>query len=95
MDYHAAECCFGTLFIWRKFFDTYWAVVHGSLIIKVTSGGKSFILPPFGGVNEDLPIVIESLREYFGHKPFELHGVYESTIERFRRYLRKRSMVLS
>jgi hypothetical protein len=84
-DYHAAECCFGTAFIWRGCYDTYWAVCHGSLILKVTVGGKTFVLPPYGARDEDLPLILQSLKEYFGGQPFEIHGIYESTKERFAR----------
>ncbi|MCH3951134.1 MAG: phosphatidylglycerol lysyltransferase domain-containing protein [Acidaminococcus sp.] len=75
------------MFIWRKYFDTYWAVSHGALILKVTNEGRTFVLPPFGGVDEELPLVVESLKDYFHHEPFEFHGVYDTTIERFKKYL--------
>ncbi len=86
-DYHASECCFGTNFIWRHGFDTYWAISHGSLIMMVTVQNKTFITPPFGGVNEELPQVLDELRAFFGGKPFEIHGIYEDTIARFEKYL--------
>lgn len=85
-DYHASECCFGSIFIWRGCYDTYWAISHGCLLLKVTVNGNTFMLPPFGGVSEDLPKVLDALKEYFGG-PFEIHGVYEHTLERFQKYL--------
>jgi len=75
------------LFIWRKFYDTYWAVCHGALILKVTLASHTFLLPPYGGIDEDLPIVVAELKEYFQGQPFEFHGIYESTIARFNKYL--------
>ena len=45
------------------------------------------MLPPFGGVNEDLPKVLCALKQYFKGEPFEMHGIYEHTIERFQKYL--------
>lgn len=49
--------------------------------------GTTFVLPPFGGVNEDLPKVLCALKQYFKGEPFEMHGIYEHTIERFQKYL--------
>ena len=53
----------------------------------MTVNGNTFVLPPFGGVNEDLPKVICALKQYFKGEPFEMHGIYEHTIERFQKYL--------
>jgi hypothetical protein len=83
-DYHAAECCFGTEFIWRGCFDTYWAICHGALIMKVTVNGNTFVLPPYGGKDEDMPLIVAALKEYFNGS-FEFHGIYDSTIERFKK----------
>ena len=54
------------------------------LILKVTVNGVTFVLPPFGGKDEDMPLIVNALKEYFGG-PFEFHGIYESTMERFKR----------
>lgn len=51
----------------------------------VTVHGVNFLLPPFGGRDEDLPEVLTALKEYFQGKPFEFHGIYEETVERFKR----------
>lgn len=47
----------------------------------------TFLLPPFGGINEELPKIIQALRENFQGKPFEIHGIYDSTLERFQKYV--------
>lgn len=83
-DYRGSECCFGSTFIWRGCYDTFWAISHGALILKVTVNGVTFVLPPFGGKDEDMPLIVNALKEYFGG-PFEFHGIYESTMERFKR----------
>lgn len=75
------------MFIWKDCFDIHWAISHGCLIIETTRDGVNFVLPPFGGIKENLPKVIESLKEYFHNKPFEMHGIYESTKEEFAKYL--------
>ena len=31
-----------------------------------------------------MPLIVNALKEYFGG-PFEFHGIYESTMERFKR----------
>ena len=85
--YYGSECNFTTLFIWRSCYDVNWAICHGCLIIQVTRDGVSFILPPFGGIKEDLPKVIQTLKEHFNGQPFEMHGIYESTKEIFAQYL--------
>lgn len=83
-DYRGSECCFGSTFIWRGCYDTFWAISHGALILKVTVNGVTFVLPPFGGKDEDMPLIVNALKEYFGGS-FEFHGIYESTMERFKR----------
>ncbi|MEA5091886.1 hypothetical protein SDC9_12676 [bioreactor metagenome] len=85
--YYGSECNFTTLFIWRKCYDVFWAISHGCLIIKVTVNDVTFVLPAFGGIDEDLPLVIDALKEYFQGQPFEIHGIYEETIERFKTFL--------
>ena len=70
--------------IMRGCYDTFWAISHGALILKVTVNGVTFVLPPFGGKDEDMPLIVNALKEYFGG-PFEFHGIYESTMERFKR----------
>jgi len=44
-------------------------------------------MPAFGGISPDLPQVLNTLREYFKGQPFELHGLYKETLERFKTYL--------
>ncbi len=53
----------------------------------VTVKGVNFLLAPFGGRGDDLPRVLADLKEYFQGKPFEFHGIYEATMERFKTYL--------
>ena len=65
-DYRGSECCFGSTFIWRGCYDTFWAISHGALILKVTVNGVTFVLPPFGGKDEDMPLIVNALKEYFG-----------------------------
>jgi len=57
------------------------------LIIKVTVKDVTFVLPAFGGIDKDLPLVVDALKEYFQGQPFEIHGIYEETIERFKTFL--------
>jgi hypothetical protein len=53
-------------------------------LIKVKKSGKDFFLQPFGGKDEDLPLVIAELRTYHDNKGFEFHGIYENSLERLR-----------
>lgn len=85
--YQGSECTFTNLFIWRKCYDIHWAICHESLIVKVTRDNETFLLPPFGGKDEELPEVLVALKEYFAGETFEIRGIYESTIERFKTYL--------
>ena len=79
-----SECSFTNMFLWRNYFHTYWTIDHDFLLIKVKKSGKDFFLQPFGGKDEDLPLVIEELRTYHDNKGFEFHGIYENSLERLR-----------
>jgi len=57
------------------------------LIIKVTVNNFTFVMPAFGGVSGDLPKMLAELKEYFKGQPFELHGLYKETLDRFKTYL--------
>ncbi len=74
------------MYIWRYGYDAYWAICQGCLLIKVTVNNVTFVLPPFGGINEELPKIIDALRENFQGKPFEIHGIYDSTLERLKKF---------
>lgn len=75
------------MYIWRYGYDAFWAICQGCLLVKVTVNNVTFLLPPFGGINEELPKIIDALRENFQGKPFEIHGIYDSTLERFKKYV--------
>ena len=68
------------MFVWRRCYRICWAISHDFLIIKVTRDNITFVLQPFGGAIEDLPAVIEELKEAFAGKPFEMRGIYEETM---------------
>ncbi len=68
------------MFVWRRCYRIRWAISHDFLIIKVTRDNITFVLQPFGGAIEDLPAVIEELKEAFAGKPFEMRGIYEETM---------------
>lgn len=59
--------------------------------MKVKRNGVDFYLQPFGGRDEDLPQLLEELKEYHrannGENPLEIHGIYEETKERLERIL--------
>ena len=57
--YQGSECTFTNLFVWRRCYKICWAISHEFLIIKVTRDDITFVLQPFGGADEDLPVVIE------------------------------------
>ena len=81
MDYYqGSECTFTNLFVWRRCYKICWAISHGFLIIKVTRDDITFVLQPFGGAIEDLPAVIDELKEAFAGKTFEMRGIYEETL---------------
>ena len=85
--YRGSECAFSNLFVWRDCYNIYWCVAHGFLLIKVKRDNVDFFLPPIGGADEDLPLVLEKLREFSQGKPFEMHGIYEMTKERLAKVL--------
>ena len=88
-----SECAFTNMFLWRNYFHTYWTIDHDFLLIKVKKNGKDFFLQPFGGRDEDLPLVIEELRAYHDNKGFEFHGIYENSLERLRPFAPNASYV--
>lgn len=80
-DHMGSECAYTNLFIWRDYYHTWWTEQYGFLVIKVEAEGKTFFLQPFGGRDEDLPLLLEALKDYAGG-PFEFHGIYEKSVER-------------
>ena len=84
-EQRGSECAFSNLFVWRDCYNIFWCVAHGFLIVKVKRNEVDFFLQPFGGKDEDLPLLMEELKEYHEGKPFRLHGIYECTKERFSR----------
>ena len=46
--------------------------------------GETFYLQPFGGNDEDLPLLVEEIKEHHGG-PFEFRGIYECSLERLGR----------
>ena len=81
-----SECAFSNNYVWRDCYHIYWCVAHDFLLYKVRRGGVDFYLQPFGGKDEDLPRLIEEIRESNGG-PFEMHGIYDFTKERFERVM--------
>ena len=85
--YMGSECAFSNMFLWRDIFQTYWTIAHDFLIVKVRRSGVDFMLPPYGGRDEDLPLVLDELREYHEGHTFEIHGIYECMMDRMRKVL--------
>lgn len=81
------ECAFSVLYIWRDCYNIYWCIHNDFLLIKVCRDGDNFFLQPFGGKDEDLPQLMEELLAYNQGKPFSMHGIYDSTRERFERIM--------
>lgn len=46
-----------------------------------------FYIQPFGGRDEDLPLLMQELKEVNQGRPFEMHGIYDFTRERFERVM--------
>ena len=81
-----SECAFSNLFVWRDCYHIYWCIDHDFLLWKVQRHGVNFYFMPFGGRDEDLPLLMDELYEHNGG-PFEMHGIYEEGKERFERVL--------
>lgn len=82
-----SECAFSNLFVWRNCYGIYWCEAHGFLLVKVKRNDVDFYIQPFGGRDEDLPLLMQELKEEHGGAPFEMHGIYEDTRERFERVM--------
>ena len=80
--YHGSECAFGNLFMWQTCYDIFWTEAHGFLVLKVKRNDVDFFLQPFGGKDEDLPLLMKEIKEYHNGKPFEIHGIYDDGRER-------------
>lgn len=80
--YRGSECAFGNLFMWQTCYDIFWTVAHDFLVIKVKRNDVDFFLQPFGGKDEDLPLLMQEIKEYNGGQPFEIHGIYDDGKER-------------
>ena len=84
---YGSECAFSNLFVWRDCYHIYWAQAHDFLLLKVKRNDVDFYIQPFGGRDEDLPLLMQELREEHGGQPFEMHGIYDFTKERFERVM--------
>ena len=82
-----SECAFSNLYVWRDCYGIFWCVSHDFLLLKVRRYGVDFFIQPFGGKDEDLPLIMEELLEANGGQPFEMHGIYEATKERLERII--------
>lgn len=84
-----SECAFSNHYVWRDCYNIYWCEYKAFLLLKVKRHNCAFYLQPFGGRDEDLPSVMDKLLEDNGGQPFEMHGIYEDTKERFERIFPK------
>ena len=84
---NGSECAFSNLFVWRDCYHIYWCVAHDFLLLKVKRNNVDFYIQPFGGRDEDLPRLMQELKEEHQGKPFEMHGIYDFTKERFERVM--------
>ena len=78
--YQGSECTFTNLFVWRTCYQICWTIAHGSLVVKVTRSNVTFILPPFGGEPQDLPVIFAEIKETFKGESFEVRGIYEDQL---------------
>ena len=79
--YCGSECTFTNLFIWRSCYDILWAQEDGFLLIKVCRDEQDFLLPPFGGEDASLPMLLQKLFKELGS--FEMRGIYREIVEKF------------
>jgi hypothetical protein len=90
-DYYMnSECTFTNLYLWRKFYSTKWAIVDDFLVILVSVGQTSFIIPPFGDyASGDIKKVMEKLCSFFSSQgnAFIVRGVTEKFKDLFEKYL--------
>lgn len=76
-EQRGSECAFSNLFVWRDCYHIFWSIIRDFLIVKVKRNDVDFYLQPFGGIERDLPLLIEDLKEAQHGHPFEMHGIYE------------------
>ncbi len=50
------------------------------MLIQVCRDDESFVLPPFGGEEKNLPVIMQKLYDKYG--AFEMRGIYDVTINR-------------
>ncbi|MCD8174729.1 MAG: phosphatidylglycerol lysyltransferase domain-containing protein [Phascolarctobacterium sp.] len=82
-----SECAFSNHFMWRDCYHICWCIARNFLLIKVNRNNVDFFLQPFGGRDEDLPLLINDIREIHEGIPFEMHGIYEYTKERMEKVM--------
>ncbi len=87
-QYAGSECTFTNLFIWRRCYNIHWTQEDGFLLIEVLRDNEWFILPPFGGKDENLPGILAKIYKQFG--TFEMRGIYKESMERLERVLPQR-----
>lgn len=72
--------------MWQGPYHIYWTVSNGFLLLGVNRKAVDFYVQPFGGRDEDLPKLIQELRQLHSDKPIHMHGIYESGKERFKKF---------
>jgi len=80
-EHFGSECAYTNLFIWRDYYKTFWTIYRGFLVIKVQLEGNTFFLQPFGGNDDDIPVLINALKDYNGGS-FQFRGIYECSLRR-------------
>ena len=53
---------FGTTFFWREYYNTEYAVIDDSLVLKISTGGTTMFSVPIGGDN--IPAILNTIKEY-------------------------------
>lgn len=80
--YEQSACTFTNLFMWRKWYNIYWAEVDGYLCIKAAYNEVDYILPPFGDP-QGYRAIMEKLMSHFaetGH-PFLMKAATPDVVE--------------
>ncbi|WP_082816628.1 DUF2156 domain-containing protein [Anaerosporomusa subterranea] len=81
--YEQSSCTFTNLYMWRRCYNIVWDVVDDCLCLKVTYGGSTYNLPPFGPDQERFAAALDKLEQHYNASgmPFYMKSATPDLVE--------------
>ena len=81
--YEQSSCTFTNLYMWRHCYNIVWAVVDDCLCLRITYGGSTYSLPPFGPDKEHFLSALNQLEQHYNESglPFIMKSATADLVE--------------